>query len=97
MRVKATGRADAKLLGVLARLCERRGKLTATRAAKLPYLVDLIALRVLGRRITKAQHETWEHGVVTREAWTIVKHERDCGLFKFGTHFFGAGGSTIQL
>ena len=44
-------------------------KLNKTRAAKLPYLVDVVANHVLGRPITEGTHQTWERGVVTAEAW----------------------------
>ncbi|MEA2601194.1 MAG: hypothetical protein QOF89_2186 [Acidobacteriota bacterium] len=64
---------DPKLAAVLARLCERRGALTKTQAAKLPYLIDVVAKHVLGRRITQASHENWRFGVVASEVWHFAK------------------------
>ncbi|HZF10241.1 MAG TPA: type II toxin-antitoxin system antitoxin SocA domain-containing protein [Thermoanaerobaculia bacterium] len=64
---------DPKLTAVLARLCKRRGTLTKTQAAKLPYLVDVVAQHVLGRRITAASHQNWRWGVVAAEVWHSVK------------------------
>jgi len=64
---------DPKLSAVLARLCERRGVLTKTQAAKLPYLVDVVAAHVLGHRMTSASHESWRYGVVAAEVWRFAK------------------------
>jgi hypothetical protein len=55
-----------KLAAVLARLATQNGgSLTIAQAAVLPYLVDVVAMRVLGRPITGATHvciadEEWE-------------------------------------
>ncbi len=64
---------EPKLAAVLARLCQRRGSLTKTQAAKLPYLVDVVAKHVLGKRITRASHENWRYGVVASEVWHFAK------------------------
>lgn len=62
-----------KLQSVLVRLCKRApGKLTITQAVKLPYLVDVLANRVLGRPITDGHHQAWQRGVVTSEAWHFL-------------------------
>jgi len=57
-----------KLEAVLIRL-GRAASLNVTQAVKLPYIVDLVAVHVLGRRITEASHEAWDKGVVASEAW----------------------------
>jgi uncharacterized phage-associated protein len=57
-----------KLEAVLIRLA-KAASLNVTQAVKLPYLVDVVAMHVLGRRITEGHHKAWEHGVVTREVW----------------------------
>src|SRR5947209_83288 len=58
-----------KLQAVLLRLAAGAEHLNMTRAVKLPYLVDVVATRVLGRRITEGTHQAWEKGVVTSEVW----------------------------
>lgn len=63
-----------KLAGVLARLCSRLGPLAKTKAVKLPYLVDVVAQRHLGRSISEGTHETWDYGVVTREVYRFITH-----------------------
>ena len=65
-----------KLESVLVRIalsCD----LNKTRAAKLPYLVDVVAKHILGHCITEGTHQTWEHGVVTAEAWRHLDREKD--------------------
>jgi len=57
-----------KLEAVLIRLCRDRS-LNKTQAVKLPYLVDVVAIHVLGHKITEGTHQTWDHGVVASEAW----------------------------
>lgn len=57
-----------KLKAVLIRLGKAR-QLNVTQAVKLPYLVDVVSMHVLGRRITEGHHKAWDHGVVTREVW----------------------------
>lgn len=65
-----------KLESVLLRLASRAPeRLTITQAVKLPYLVDVLAQHVLGRRITEGKHETWQHGVVTSEAWHFLSSQ----------------------
>ncbi len=64
----STNSLPPKLEAVLVRLI-KSGKLNKTQAVKLPYLVDVVAQRVLGRPITEGHHQAWEHGVVTAEAW----------------------------
>ncbi len=58
-----------KLESVLLRLVRSSGHINMTRAVKLPYLVDVVATRVLGHPITEGTHQAWEMGVVTREVW----------------------------
>jgi len=60
-----------KLEAVLVRLCHNAEPrtLTITQAVKLPYLVDVMAARVLGTPITEGTHQAWDHGVVTSELW----------------------------
>lgn len=73
---------EPKLEAVLARLCETLGSLYTTKAVKLPYLVDVIAHHVLGRRLTGGTHETWKFGVVTREVYRFAKHSgHESGIF----------------
>jgi len=86
-----------KLEAVLARLCERLGPMTKTRAVKLPYLVDVVARHTLGRRITEGTHQTWDYGVVTREAYRFFTHESGEPLFKVDPHPFSEGGVLISL
>ncbi len=88
---------DPKLEAVLARLCERRGSLTKTQAAKLPYLVDVVAHHVLGRRITRGTHETWRYGVVTAEVWRFAKTVGVRGPFKIDEPPRGEGRVIISL
>jgi len=57
-----------KLEAVLIRLCRGRS-LNVTQAVKLPYLVDVVAMNLLGRKITEGTHLRWDHGVVTSEVW----------------------------
>lgn len=72
---------DQELEAVLARLCDRLGSLCKTQAVKLPYIVDVVAMHVLGRPITKATHQAWMNGVVTKEAYAFVTHHGDDGVF----------------
>lgn len=57
-----------KLEAVLLRLGSQTS-LNITQAVKLPYLVDVVARRVLGQTITEGRHEAWDHGVVTSQVW----------------------------
>lgn len=72
--------------------------MTTTRAVKLPYLVDVVALRYLGSPITEARHETWEHGVVTSAVWSYIQAG---GLldspFKVEEHDLSESGKRISL
>jgi hypothetical protein len=70
-----------KLEAVMLRLCSS-AELNKTQAVKLPYLVDVVANHVLGRAITEGQHEAWQYGVVTSEAWRFLDVcDGDPGLF----------------
>ncbi len=69
-----------KLEAVLVWLVET-GKLNKTQAVKLPYLVDVVAQRVLGRPITEGHHQAWEHGVVTAEAWRYLDKGDESSVF----------------
>lgn len=64
---------EDKLVAVIAYLCTKRGWITKTQASKLPYLVDVVAQHVLGRRITSASHQQWREGVVAAEVWHYFK------------------------
>lgn len=72
---KMFSRDDRKLEAILARLCQSRGGLWTTQAVKLPYLVDLVATRVLGHRLTRSHHKAWTYGVVTARAWGLIKKQ----------------------
>ena len=71
-----------KLEAVLVRIAQRCERLNNTRAAKLPYLVDVVANHVLGEPITEGSHQTWEHGVVTAEAWRHLDRAGSGHLFR---------------
>jgi len=74
MRHQTADQLPPKLEAVLVRLCKKApAPLNITKAVKLPYLVDVLACQVLGREITEGHHETWEHGVVTSEAWHYLR------------------------
>lgn len=88
---------DAKLEAVVARLCQRLGSMMKTNAVKLPYLVDVVASHVLGRRITEATHQTWEHGVVAREVYTFITHEKGGHRFTVEPHPYSESGQMIRL
>ncbi len=91
-------RIDPKLEAVLARLCAQLGPLYKTHAVKLPYLVDVVAQHALGRGVTNGTHETWELGVVTREAYRFISHSEGCGpVFRIEPHGFSEGGKKISL
>jgi len=60
-----------KLQAVIVRL-GRDANLNVTKAVKLPYIVDVIANRVLGHPITEGTHQAWEKGAVTSEAWRYL-------------------------
>ena len=89
---------DRKLEAVLVRLCERLGPLFKTHAVKLPYLVDVVSQHELGRRITEGTHQTWEHGVVTREVFGFITHGPLPGTpFRIESHPFSESGKRISL
>ncbi len=67
MMVRSETRLDLKTEAVLARLCERLGFLNKTQAVKLPYLVDVMAKHLLGRRLAETRFEAWDQGVVAPE------------------------------
>lgn len=69
-RAKTDERLPPKLEAVLWRLCARAPKpLSITQVVKMPYLVDVLAQRVLGHVVTEGHHQAWQYGVVTSEAW----------------------------
>lgn len=85
-----------KLEAVLARLCEKLGSLYKTQAVKLPYLVDVIAVKELGHRITEARYEAWKQGVVARDAWVGVTYPRKGCVFEIEQPDYDEGW-TIRL
>ena len=87
---------DPKLEAVLARLCEKLGSLYKTQAVKLPYLVDVIAVKELGKRITNARFEAWKQGVVARDAWVGVTYPREGCIFEIERPDYDEGW-TIRL
>ncbi len=76
----STNSLPPKLEAVLVRLVET-GKLNKTQAVKLPYLVDVVAQRVLGRPFTEGHHQAWKHGVVTAEAWRHLDRGDESSVF----------------
>ncbi len=90
------GTLDPKLAAVLARLCEKRGALTKTQASKLPYLVDVVANHVGGKRITNASHENWRFGVVASDVWYFAKPGVD-GPFQVVEQSYAEGRVLISL
>lgn len=88
---------EPKLEAVLATLCAELGPMFKTQVVKLPYLVDVVANRVLGRSITRGTHQTWEHGVVTREAYRFFSHEDVGPLFTETKHEYSESGARFGL
>jgi Protein of unknown function (DUF4065) len=91
-------RLEPKLEAVLCRLCERLGVLSMTHAVKLPYLVDVVATHLLGRRITGGTHQTWQLGVVTSEVWFYAQRGGDPNdpfIFKNSNQY--EGGKRIYV
>ncbi|HVR95690.1 MAG TPA: Panacea domain-containing protein [Thermoanaerobaculia bacterium] len=89
---------NPRLTAVLARLCERLGLIFSTQAVKLPYLVDVVALQVLGQPIANGTYQTWEHGVVAKEVFRFIKHEaHDDPRFRVEPHFYSESGKQIRL
>lgn len=78
---------DPKLEAVMAALLEQTGQLFKTQAVKLPYLVDVVASHVLGRRLTQGHYEAWQHGVVATEVYDLVTNARFGGEALEGTPF----------
>ena len=100
MPARSTGSSilNSRLRAVLARLCERLGPMYSTQAVKLPYLVDVLAKRMLGHTIANATYQAWEHGVVAREVFRFIKHESATDdLFKVQSHQFSESGKQISL
>lgn len=97
-RTKTKGyRLEPKLEAVLAALCVDLGPMFKTQVVKLPYLVDVVANRVLGHPITPGTHQTWEHGVVTREAYRFFSHEDVGPLFTEEKHEYSESGSRFGV
>ena len=74
--------SNEKLILVLERICDRLESVNKTQAVKLPYLVDAISTRVLGRPITGAAYETWQHGVVCRPLYELLTDGAGDGRFR---------------
>ncbi len=72
---------NPKAEAVLAALCDHLGAMMKTQAVKFPYLVDVIATRVLGEPITDARYGTWEHGVVCEPLFAMLDHSAKAGGF----------------
>jgi len=90
-------RLEPKLEAVLAALCAEMGPMFKTQVVKLPYLVDVVAHRVLGHPITSGTHQTWEHGVVTREAYRFFSHEEVGPLFTETKHEYSESGARFGI
>ncbi|MGH7341936.1 MAG: Panacea domain-containing protein [Candidatus Rokuibacteriota bacterium] len=69
-----------KLEAVLIRL-GKAANLNVTQAVKLPYIVDVIAIHVLGEPITEGHHEAWDKGVVTSEVWHHLTKSQGSPVF----------------
>lgn len=70
---------DPKMESVLVRLLSEVGELSKTQAVKLPYLVDVVAFKVLGHRITEGKYEPWQYGVVATEVYDLITDARHGG------------------
>ena len=88
---------NEKLILVLERICERLGSVNKTQAVKLPYLADTISSRVLGRRITDAAYETWQHGVVCRPLYDLLTNQGGCGHFRVKPRAYVEDEYTVSL
>lgn len=100
MPIRSTGSTtlNPQLRAVLARLCERLGPMYTAQAVKLPYLVDVVAMKMLGHPIANATYQAWEHGVVAREVFRFIKHESATDdLFKVRSHPYSESGKQISL
>ena len=87
----------SELGAVLARLSEKAGPLTKTQAVKLPYLVDVVAQRALGRPIAQGRYETWELGVVTREVYAFMTYSEGDDWLAVENHDYSEGGRQLRL
>ena len=63
-----------QLEATLARLCQRLGGMSMTKAVTLPYLIDVIAKKELGRQIANATYQCWRNGVVSVEVYKDIEH-----------------------
>lgn len=72
---------------VLVRLLSETGDLSKTQAVKLPYLVDVVAFKILGHRITEGTYEPWQYGVVATEVYDLITDARHGGEALEGTPF----------
>lgn len=89
---------EPKLEAVLAELCSRlSGRIGITHAVKLPYLVDVVAVATLGHRITGADYEAWDYGVVAPDVWRYVKHTPGAGPFETADREYTEGGRELRL
>lgn len=88
---------NEKLILVLERICERLGSVNKTQAVKLPYLADTISSRVLGRTITDAAYETWQHGVVCRPLYELLTDESGSGRFRVKPRAYVEDEYTVSL
>jgi uncharacterized phage-associated protein len=77
MMVRSETQLDPKTEAVLARLCERLGFLNKTQAVKLPYLVDVMAQHLLGRRLAATRFEAWDQGVVAPEIYRFLTYHSE--------------------
>lgn len=97
MKPQYSPEMNPKLEAVLARLCERLGPVTKTRAVKLPYLVDVVAEHALGRPIANGRYQTWDHGVVTREIYAFMTHTNGDDQLLVEDHDFSESGRQVRL
>ena len=88
---------NEKLILVLERICERLGSVNKTQAVKLPYLVDTVAARVLGRPITSAAYETWRHGVVCPPLYDLLRPGTEEGGFRVEPRRYVEDEYTVSL
>jgi len=89
---------EPKLAAVLARLCERLASLTKTQAVKLPYLVDVVAEHLAGKRITGASYQAWRYGVVAPEVWRgFARDAERVGIFSVEELPYSEGAFRICL
>lgn len=88
---------NEKLMLVLERICERLGSVNKTQAVKLPYLAEAISSRVLGRPMTDAAYETWQHGVVCRPLYKLLTDHVGCGRFRVEPRAYVEDEYTVSL